>query len=395
MKRNFSGALFIILQLLTFSIYSATIELINGDRISGEIKELHEKTIKISSEILGEIAIPFDKVRTIKSEEEYVITTTDGVEYVGNINYRNGEFSLTRNRNNSKIDHSKIEKIKFEKEKLQNPKKNKWSGEIKALASFQKGTVDTSSFEGNTKINREGLRDKISAEIWGNYGEVEGNVNIRKYGGNLRYMFYPIEKLYVYGETGGERDESRKLGLRYQIGGGTGYDLIKKEKQNLSFEGALLLTYEEYLPFAPYEKEKVKQNRVSDAINRINSSVNLLSQNPQAITAYGGILSGLAILINPLNNFEKSNDDYVSAKISTNYSQKILSSTLTNILSLDTNLERVEYYRFGSKTSLSTPLHKNLSLEISLSNDYDSDYKKRGIEAWEHRLSTGIKYEFK
>lgn len=388
--------LFIILQLFTSTVFSATVVLINGDKISGEIIEISETSIKITSKILGDITIPIDKITAIGAKEQYRVTTEDGREHVGIINFSKGNFSIAKGKDVLNINCGSVAEIKPKTDKIEPSKKVKWGGEIKVLGSIQRGTIDSSNLEGNIKVNRQGTKDKLLTEIWGNYGEVEKDINIRKYGGSLRYMFYPREKLYVYGETTGERDESRKLGLRYQIGAGTGYEVLKKEHQNLSFEGALLLTYEEYLPFAPNEKEKVKQSKVNDAIIRINNSVNRISQNPQDIAGYGELISGVAILIDPLREFDRSSDDFISAKVSSNFSQKISSSSiLTNTLSLDTNLEKIEYYRFGAKTSLTTPLHENLSLEVSLSNEYDSDYKKRNIDAWEHRLSTGIKYEFR
>ncbi len=391
-------ALIILLLLLNSALiaYPATIQFKNGDKITGNITAINSETIQISSEILGLISVPIDKVDTIVSENLYKITTEDGREYIGKLNYKNGSFSISQKKKPSTIDTANLKKIEPLPETKENTtEKKKWSGEIKALASFQRGTVDSSNFEGRAKVERQTKNDRLSTEFWGNYSEVEGDINARRYGGNLRYTHYPKERLYLYGETNAERDESRKLGLRYQIGGGTGYDVIKKEKQNLSLEGALLFTYEEYLPFIPYEKDKEKEKIIKEGVNQITTSTSQISQNPQNIPAYGGIISGVAILLNPLQNYEKTHNDFASLKVGSNFTQKVLSSTLTNKLSLQTNLDRLEHYRFISDTTLSTPLHNNLSLEISLSNEYDSNYKNRSIDAWEHRLSTGIKYEFR
>ncbi len=397
MKLKCLPIILFITSIIISTAFSDVIQFKNGDKITGEITEINSTTVSINSEILGSISVPLDKVDTITTENQYKITTLDGIERIGKLDYKNNELSITQKKKSSKIDIANLKKIEPITEVNEPIKKEKrtWSGEIKALASFQKGTVDTSNFEGTTKFDIQTKNGKLSTEAWANYGEVEGDINIRKYGGNLRYSHYPKEKLYIYGETIAERDESRKLALRGQIGAGAGYDVLKKEKQILSLESALLYTYEEYLPFIPYEKNKEKENRIKEGINRISSSATQISQNPNQITSYGGLISGIAILLDPLQGYKKTNDDFISLRIGSNFSSKIFSSsTLTNKLSLETNLERIEYYRFGSNTTLSTPLHDNLSLELSISNEYDSDYKNRGVDAWEHRLSTGLKYEF-
>ncbi|MGC8737217.1 MAG: DUF481 domain-containing protein [Candidatus Hydrogenedens sp.] len=379
--------------------YSDHIELTNGDTLTGQILKITNDHLTLNNDILGTINIKRVDIKKIEQEGPWEVSLLNGEVIQGKMNFTSDMLFIIEKGKKQSIPWENIQKItpvpenSATQETQEQKDKRKWSGSGKVLASLQKGTTDTTNFESSITVSGKRKKDLIEMKLSGAYGEVENAINTRRYDGKFRYQYYPEEKWYIYTDMGAERDEGRKLGLRGQIGGGTGYEIISQPRQTWSMEGALMLTHEEWLPYVPFQKSEVKQEQIQDGLNQIITSSQRLIQNPADIANLGGILGGSIKVLNPLNA-ENTTNDFTSLKIGSKYTRKIMSSELSHDLTFEPSLERIDYYRINSLTNLSTPVSKNMSVELTLSNEYDSEHQKRDIEPWEHCLSAGIKYEF-
>ncbi len=381
-------------------VYADLVELVNGDSLTGQVVEITREQLTFNSEILGIIFIKRMDIKKIEGKKPFEVSLLSGDTIQGEINYTSEKLLISRDKKREVVLWEDIKRIiptpefSMLQENQEEADRRKWSGSGKVLASVQKGTTDTINFESGVTVSGKKTKDLIELELSGNYGEVENEINTRRYRGKLRYQYYPVEKWYIYADTGAERDEGRKLGLRGQIGGGSGYELLSQPHQTWSVEGAIMLTHEEWLPYVPFQKNEVKQERLQEGLNQIASSSQRLIQDPSDIASLGGILGGGMKALNPLGNTDKTIYNFTSLKIGSKYTRKILNSDLSHNLTFEPSLEHLDYYRVISWTNLSTPVSKNVSLEINLNNEYDSEHQKRDIEPWEHRLSAGVKYEF-
>jgi len=377
-------------------IYSDRIEFVNGDSLTGEIVEITNDHLILNTDILGTITVKRTDINKIEREEPFEVSLVNGETIQGKMDFTSDKLLITEKGKKQSIPWENIQKITptTENPAIQEQKdKRKWSGSGKLLASLQKGTTDTTNLESSIAVSGKRTKDLIEMELSGAYGEVENEINTRRYNGKLRYQYYPEKNWYIYTDMGAERDEGRKLGLRGQIGGGTGYEIISQPHQTWSMEGALMLTHEEWLPYVPFQKNQVKQEQIQEGLNQIATSSQRLIQDPSDIGSLGGILGGSIKVLNPLNA-EKTTNDFTSLKIGSKYKRRILNSELSHDLTFEPSLEHIDYYRINSLANLSTPVSKNVSVELTLSNEYDSEHQKRDIEPWEHRLSAGVKYEF-
>ncbi len=388
----------IFLQEIT---YADRVEFSNGDILTGTIVEINENYLVINTDIAGVLTIKRKDIKKIESTSLVEVTYSSGETFQGTLHVSGDKYIVQEGKEKKTILWEEVKKIAplstnedAEGDPLIQKDKRKWSGNIRASATLQKGTTDTITMESGIAISGRKRKDSINIELDGAYGEVEQQINTRRYGGKFRYQYYPKEKWYIYTDTNAERDESRKLGLRGQIGGGTGYEIISQPRQTWALEGALMLTHEEWLPYVPYEKDKVKEQNFQDGLNKITQASQRLIQSPEDITSLGDIIGGTINMLNPLGNNEKTKQDYTSLKLGSNYTRKIFNSELSHSLTFEPNLEHIDNYRLCSLTTLVTPVSKNLSIDLTLSNDYDSEHQERRIEPWEHRLSAGIRYDF-
>jgi hypothetical protein len=57
--------------------------LLNGDRITGEIKSLEYNQLKLSTYHMGTIYIEWDKIASLQTDQSLLLERTDGTRYYG------------------------------------------------------------------------------------------------------------------------------------------------------------------------------------------------------------------------------------------------------------------------------------------------------------------------
>ena len=68
--------------------------LVNGDRITGEVKSLEYNQLKLSTSNMGTIYIEWDKVASLKSDQYLLLERIDGTRYYGQLMAGEGESKL-------------------------------------------------------------------------------------------------------------------------------------------------------------------------------------------------------------------------------------------------------------------------------------------------------------
>jgi Protein of unknown function, DUF481 len=86
-----TAALLLLASLLAFTgaAFAApktdVVVLINGDRITGEVKSLEYNQLKLSTEHMGTIYIEWDKIASLQSSQYLLLERTDGTRYYGQL----------------------------------------------------------------------------------------------------------------------------------------------------------------------------------------------------------------------------------------------------------------------------------------------------------------------
>jgi uncharacterized protein YycO len=66
-----------------FAAKTDVVVLKNGDRFTGEVKQLTRGQLKLSTDDAGTIYIEWDKIVSVTTALQYEVVTTNGVRYVG------------------------------------------------------------------------------------------------------------------------------------------------------------------------------------------------------------------------------------------------------------------------------------------------------------------------
>lgn len=224
------------------------ITLRNGDRVSGEIVTSDRNTLTMKTEFLGEVAIQWDAVGEITSEQELFVMDINGQVLVGRISTRGTTIQVqTPQAGTVPIEKVAIETIRSrgeqdayeaEIERIRNPGLlDFWSGYIDGGLSFTQGNAATSSFTTSMRTERRTDRDKISVYTTTLFaknstsGMSETTANAIR--GGTRYDVNLSDRLFTFGFIDLEFDEFQNLDLRSVFGGGLGWHVRRNERTTL------------------------------------------------------------------------------------------------------------------------------------------------------------------
>jgi putative salt-induced outer membrane protein len=241
---------------LTLSLFGDTVGMKNGDKLTGKVMQVDGKELTLKSDLMGVVKIPWDAIDSLSSAEPLNLVLKDGQQLVGNVEGSGGVFNVTTaaagkvttNKDSIKLIRSKEEQATYEAtvDRLQNPKLlDLWTGYIDTSFAKTSGNSKTDSFNLTSNLVRATNRDKISVNFTSLYasnstsGISLATANATR--GGIAYSLNLTPRIFAFGFTNLEYDEFQRLDLRFVIGGGGGYHVIKNDRTmfDLSLGGNL------------------------------------------------------------------------------------------------------------------------------------------------------------
>ncbi len=210
------------------------VHLVNGDRITGEVKNM-EKGILLIVAYAGEVRVKWADVSCISTDVPHkfvlkdnqvlfgqAICSTDGtIKVVGDVV---GE-SLP-------IPVSEFAAI--------NPSPPgpavKYTGSLAAGYSQTDGNTETMAANASARFVARSKRQRFTLKGKFNYGETDRVMTSRNAAGSLKYDFFVTKRFYAYTHSLFERDDFADLRLRSTLGAGAGYQVIDTERASFSLE---------------------------------------------------------------------------------------------------------------------------------------------------------------
>ena len=229
-------------------IQADTVELINGDRLSGTIRHLEDGELVLKNEYLGVLRIDWKDIASIKSDSTYSILTEAGDRLDGMLAKREGEVSVTKNGETvARLDLPAVERIV--------PRRP--SGGGASLLRVVTGAADIgySLARGNQNQMQSSLgaratyrsaRHKLSARLNSIFSKQDEARSQSRHALNTRMDRIVNPRLFAYGLAGLERNERRRLDLRSRVGAGIGWRLKKSTRTNIALLGGMAYVHERF-----------------------------------------------------------------------------------------------------------------------------------------------------
>jgi putative salt-induced outer membrane protein YdiY len=210
-----------------FCIHSKAdqVTLHNGDRISGSIVKSDRSNMTMKTEFLGEVAIQWDAIGEIMSDQELFVTAANGQVLVGTVSTRGSSLQVQI----SQAETVPVEKAIVETLRSQ-AEQDAYEAEIERLKN-----PDSTSM----RTQRRTQRDKISISATtlfaqnSNSGVSETTANAIR--GGTRYDITLSDRLFTFGFINLEFDEFQNLDLRSVLGGGLGWNVQNTDRTVLDF----------------------------------------------------------------------------------------------------------------------------------------------------------------
>jgi hypothetical protein len=242
-----------ILFILFFSLLSTStsfaqktdiVSLLNGDKITGEIKSLQTGLLNFKTDNMGTINIEWNKIKSVQTNNIYEVELVDGRVYYGSIEPGKLDGTLL-------IKGVTLESRLFMKfiVKITRIKESFWdilSGFVKLGFSFTKASqIGQLSFGFSGKYRTKDFYAELNANSVVTTTKQEPTS--RKQDIFLTYNRFLENRWFWAGRIGAEENTELGIQLRTSFGGGAGFNIIQTNKNFLNTLAGLSLNREWFI----------------------------------------------------------------------------------------------------------------------------------------------------
>lgn len=231
----------------------------NGDTITGSIVKKDGAKLTIKSEFLGEVTMPWDAVKALKSDENLTVVLPGGESVLGKVNTSGDKLEVVTSSATKSAPIAEVGAVRnpaeqHSWERLQHPGfLDLWTGFFDMGFALARGNARTSTLTNTFNATRITRKDKITVTFNQIFADARLNnvsstiANAVRFGWSYNRDLTP--RFFVSTLNDYEHDRFQNLDLRFVAGGGFGVNAIKTDKAGLSFIGG-----------GDYEHEKFTTN---------------------------------------------------------------------------------------------------------------------------------------
>ncbi len=219
------------------------IVLVNGDRITGEIKQLEHGKLRVSTDSLGEIRIEWDDIRRIDSEYEFQFERSDGTRITGLIKEspEQKEITLTNNEETTSFAHGNVVRIS----QIEDSFWERLKGSLSFGYSFTKASDIAQGNLGFRATHRTEVRSFTLDGSTIVTDDEEGEGGTQRTDLTVEMTRFRKNRWFNSYWLGFESNDELQLNLRSSLGTGLGRFLIQTNTSELAVMGGLVGTNED------------------------------------------------------------------------------------------------------------------------------------------------------
>jgi putative salt-induced outer membrane protein YdiY len=224
----------------------------NGDRVSGKVVKKDGDSILIKSDLMGEVTIKWENVTAVSTDEPVTVVTKAGKEVRGKAAVTGDQLAVADQRiplGEVNAVRDAAEQARYER-MLNPPLYDLWAGYVDVGFASASGNASSTVFTTAFKANRVTRKDEIGMYFNQIYsrGLLDGvkATTAQAVRGGWKYNRNLSPKLFVNVFNDYEYDKFQNLDLRFVIGGGLGYSVIKTERTKLDLLGGFAFNREKF-----------------------------------------------------------------------------------------------------------------------------------------------------
>jgi len=230
--------------------------MVNGDRITGKVKNVQDGKLTIESDLAGTLTIDISKVATIQTASAIEVHLKDGTSFNKPVNKsETGRFAVQGDATLKTQDFNVASIVSI------NPAKPQWHGDLSGAIVRTHGNTSIYNASGSINLLKREENDRTLLSIDYFYtkqknpdtGEKEVTQDQWKMRGKYDYFFN--KKLFGFLEARYERDRIALLQRRVIIGGGIGYQWVESADLNFWTGAGIASRYEAYYNATPSDSQ--------------------------------------------------------------------------------------------------------------------------------------------
>jgi putative salt-induced outer membrane protein YdiY len=226
------------------SLYAAVVTLDNGDQLRGELKQLSNGTLILQSSVIGEVKIPWNKVRTLVSDDKVRVQMADGAVVEGKLALNPEGQAIVEPPSASAVNVARQDISALNPPPVSDA--FKFSGKIDLGGSFTNGNSEDDQLHSNGELIARAPEDRYTLRWEINEARSAGIKTTANRRLLMQYDRFLDPKNYLFLNAEGERDEFADLNLRTSVGTGYGRQFIDTDFTKLSAEIGLSYVNEDY-----------------------------------------------------------------------------------------------------------------------------------------------------
>jgi putative salt-induced outer membrane protein YdiY len=216
----------------------------NGDRVTGGVIKKDGKTLTLKTDHLGAVTMPWDQVQSITTEKPVTVVLQDGRTVKGTLATADGNVVIATETAKVGVTPGQIATIRNADEQkayerlLKPAWDDLWAGNASLGFAGTVGNAETQTFSVGTTVARATNNDKTS--LYFNAIKASASANgknsdtAQAVRGGWAYNHNFAKRVFASGFNDYEFDKFQDLNLRFVIGGGVGYQVVKGERASLN-----------------------------------------------------------------------------------------------------------------------------------------------------------------
>jgi hypothetical protein len=255
----------------------------NGDTISGSIVKKDGGKLTIKSEFLGEVSMPWTAVQSVRSDEPLTVELPGDERAVGKISTTGETLQVAtaaavRSAPLAQVGDVRNPAEQRTWERLQHPGiLELWTGYFDLGLALARGNARTDTLTSNFNATRVTRKDKLTLT----YSQIRSSARINNVSsetasairGGWSYNRDLTPRLFVTTLNDYEHDRFQGLDLRFVIGGGFGFNAIKKPDTTLALIGAADYSRENFI--AGIHRNSAELNFGDDFTHKFSPTTNM------------------------------------------------------------------------------------------------------------------------
>lgn len=226
--------------LFSHAAYADTVQLKNGDILTGTVIKKETDKLVFETKYTGEIKITWSDIASLTTDKPVTVMLANDSSFTGEIKQSGdgrAKIQLSSLNTNADVDLKDLAYINPSPEV--SGKGVAWSGHANVGGATSQGNTDNSQIRFDTEAIARTKQNRYTIGAYVNRAKADGESTAFNSKGYMQYDHFLTKQWYLYANGSLENDKFRDINLRSSAGIGNGYQFYEQPDLNLSIEGGV------------------------------------------------------------------------------------------------------------------------------------------------------------